>query len=567
MEEAMVQFMAKVDARFQDHDIALKNNENTMRSIERTVSSPRGFDIFLYHYITCHDFVHLRIFTTVAINCDATARQSNNMVDLRCTLNIRVGGKVVRRSQSKYLNGVIAEMKVDPDSFTFYELVDNIRQMGYGITDFNGVTEYITVFYRLPMHDTKNGLVELTSHDDMLKMFAAHSGRKYMIIDVYVHCPNVVESDEHCEDEVEVICRETNSIANPSSITELGGDLNVGGHIVEHLHGDGVEHIVQEGCDEEEVEHIVQEGVDAEEMDEDSDSDCEWQPNDDSESSCGSFSGIEESSDEEVEETIPLGVMVVGGRGIQNEGGRGRGVIGGRGRGIQIEGGRGRGVIGGRGRGIQNEGGRGRGVIRGRGRGVTGGRGRGVPTASRGTGGVNNGSRGNGRGRAIGPNSGVFANNGLVVKGRGPNQGILIGRERAVNTQMVLGRGRGGTTAPLPGVVIRDRNPNIEVDLGTNKGANSGKGKEPMVGKAKIPMTRFGGAESIIPRVGLPIPQGWRRSTRIRNAFFWSQTTSSSAASCGSGSGSGSATMPNTHIPRLDSQGATSTPSTQRSAT
>ncbi|KAG5513007.1 hypothetical protein RHGRI_038576 [Rhododendron griersonianum] len=37
MEEAMVQFMAKVDARFQDHDIALKNNENTMRSIERTV--------------------------------------------------------------------------------------------------------------------------------------------------------------------------------------------------------------------------------------------------------------------------------------------------------------------------------------------------------------------------------------------------------------------------------------------------------------------------------------------------------------------------------------------------
>ncbi|KAG5516387.1 hypothetical protein RHGRI_037187 [Rhododendron griersonianum] len=472
---------------------------------------------------------------------DTNANLADNMVDLRCTLNIRVGGKVVRGSQSKYLNGVIAEMKVDPDSFTFYELVDNIRQMGYGITDFNGVTEYITVFYRLPMHDTNNGLVELTSHDDMLKMFAAHSGRKYMIIDVYVHCPNVVESDEHCEDEVEVICRETNSIADPSSITELGGDLNVGGHIVEHLHGDGVEHIVQEGCDEEEVEHIVQEGVDAEEMDEDSDSDCEWQPNDDSESSCGSFSWIEESSDEEVEETIPLGVMMVGGRGIQNEGGRGRGVIGGRGRGIQNEG--------------------------GRGKGVTGGRGRGVPTASRGTGGLNNGSRGNGRGRAIGPNSGVFANNGLVVKGRGPNQGILIGRERAVNTQMVLGRGRGGTTAPFPGVVIRDRNPNIEVDLGTNKGANSGKGKEPMVGKAKIPMTRFGGAESIIPMVGLPIPQGWRRSTRIGNAFFWSQTTSSSAASCGSGSGSGSATMPNTHIPRLDSQGATSTPSTQRSAT
>ncbi|KAF5449711.1 hypothetical protein F2P56_030128 [Juglans regia] len=36
-EEVMAQFMAKVDARFQDHDIALKNNENTMRSIERTI--------------------------------------------------------------------------------------------------------------------------------------------------------------------------------------------------------------------------------------------------------------------------------------------------------------------------------------------------------------------------------------------------------------------------------------------------------------------------------------------------------------------------------------------------
>ncbi|KAI8560888.1 hypothetical protein RHMOL_Rhmol04G0291000 [Rhododendron molle] len=98
-------------------------------------------------------------------------------------------------------------------------------------------------------------------------------------------------------------------------------------------------------------------------------------------------------------------------------------VVGGGGKGIQNEGGRGRGVIGGRGRGIQNEGGRGRGVIGGKGRGVTRDRGRGVPTASRGS--------GRGRGRAIGPNSGanIGANNGLVVKGRGPNQGILIGLE------------------------------------------------------------------------------------------------------------------------------------------
>ncbi|XP_058217632.1 uncharacterized protein LOC131328750 [Rhododendron vialii] len=221
-------------------------------------------------------------------------------------------------------------------------------------------------------------------------------------------------------------------------------------------------------------------------------------------------------------------------------------VVGRRVRGIQNVVGRGRGLNGGRGRGVQNEGGRGRGVTRGRGRGFS--------TAS--------------RGRTIGPNSGenTGANNGLVVKRRGPNQGILIGRERAANSQMVLGRGRGvnngngsrgggrgrsGTTGALPGVVITERNPNITVDLGTNKGAKSGKGKEPIVRKVKIPMTRFGGAESIAPRVGLPIPQA----------------ASSSAASCGSGSGSGSATMPNTHIPRLDSQGATSTPSTQRSTT
>lgn len=37
MEEVMAQFMAKVDAKFQDHDIALKNNENTTRRIERSL--------------------------------------------------------------------------------------------------------------------------------------------------------------------------------------------------------------------------------------------------------------------------------------------------------------------------------------------------------------------------------------------------------------------------------------------------------------------------------------------------------------------------------------------------
>ena len=43
MEEAMAQFMAKVDARLQDHDIARKNQENNMRSIERTVGQLAKF--------------------------------------------------------------------------------------------------------------------------------------------------------------------------------------------------------------------------------------------------------------------------------------------------------------------------------------------------------------------------------------------------------------------------------------------------------------------------------------------------------------------------------------------
>ncbi|XP_058217476.1 uncharacterized protein LOC131328558 [Rhododendron vialii] len=119
------------------------------------------------------------------------------------------------------------------------------------------------------------------------------------------------------------------------------------------------------------------------------------------------------------------------------------------------------------------------------------------------------------------------------------------------------GRGRGGTTAPpLLGIVIRETNPNTRVDIGTNKGVNRGKGKQPIVCRGKAPITRFGGA----PRVGLPAPQGWRRSTRMGNAIFWTQPETSSAASCGSGGGSGSTTMPST-------QPSSSTPSTQKSAT
>ncbi|KAG5544989.1 hypothetical protein RHGRI_017446 [Rhododendron griersonianum] len=226
---------------------------------------------------------------------------------------MRVGGRLVRGLQSEYLNGVIAETKVDPYSFSFYELMDIIRQMGYGLTDSNGVTEHVTVYYKLQMPDINDGLVNLTSHYDMLEMFAVHSsGKKYMVIDLYVDCPSVVESDEDREPEVEVIGRDSNTAADPSSLTELGGGLEIGnGQGGGELRG--IEHVEEPVVDEEGKgvgNECVNEDEDGErvcdEMDEDSESDCEWQPNDDSETSCDSFSGVEESSDEEEEENIAL---------------------------------------------------------------------------------------------------------------------------------------------------------------------------------------------------------------------------------------------------------------------
>ncbi|KAH7859412.1 hypothetical protein Vadar_000761 [Vaccinium darrowii] len=122
------------------------------------------------------------------------------------------------------------------------------------------------------MCDMNTGLVQLTSHDDILQMFAEYSGNKFMAIHVYVHCPNAFDSDE--EDEVGI----------ETSVTldqELGGDED--GDLV----GDGDE-------------------VQLKPMDEDSNSDCEWTPYSDESSSCASFSGVEESSDEEQEQPIAL---------------------------------------------------------------------------------------------------------------------------------------------------------------------------------------------------------------------------------------------------------------------
>ncbi|KAI8571298.1 hypothetical protein RHMOL_Rhmol01G0108600 [Rhododendron molle] len=137
----------------------------------------------------------------------------------------------------------------------------------------------------------------------------------------------------------------------------------------------------------------------------------------------------------------------------------------------------------------------------------------------------------------------------MVVGGTGrggdpaPNKGQVV----------IGGRGRGGSTPALPEVIIKERCEHGGKN-GKCKEPNIGKGKEPVLAKPKVPIPRFGGAGTVAPKIGLPNPQGWRRSTRLGNAVFWSQPSSSSAASCASGSGSGSATMPTTPIPRLDSQ-------------
>ncbi|KAG5549515.1 hypothetical protein RHGRI_014745 [Rhododendron griersonianum] len=136
-----------------------------------------GFDRYFNYYKVQYGTLCIRenpgcLF--IATNRDAVTHLTDaqewaeTMVDLRCTLLMRVAGKLVKGSPSKYLNGVIAETKVDPDSFpdsfTFYDLMDIIREIGYGFIE-----------------------------NDMVQMSAVHSyGKKYTFIDVYVDCPNVV---------------------------------------------------------------------------------------------------------------------------------------------------------------------------------------------------------------------------------------------------------------------------------------------------------------------------------------------------------------------------------------
>ncbi|KAH7834228.1 hypothetical protein Vadar_013947 [Vaccinium darrowii] len=138
------------------------------------------------------------------------------MVDLRCMLYVHVGGKIVKGNQIEYVKGVKAECKVDPDSFSYYDLLETIKDTGY-----YGQKDSLSLSYTKPMCDMDTGLVQLTSHDEMLHMFAEFSGNKYMVIDVYVHCPNLVESDE--EDD---IGRDT-TVVDQGCLTEVGVDLEV----------------------------------------------------------------------------------------------------------------------------------------------------------------------------------------------------------------------------------------------------------------------------------------------------------------------------------------------------
>ncbi|KAG5562739.1 hypothetical protein RHGRI_005462 [Rhododendron griersonianum] len=247
-------------------------------------------------------------------------------LDLRCTLLAHVGGKLLRGAHWEYKDGVTVEIKVDPDSFTFYELMDVIREIGYTVQDDN-----ISVYYTLPVPDINNGFVALRNHDDMVNMFAAHmlNGIKYFSIDIYVDCPNVVNSED--EELIEELIG-----VDQGCITELRGDQQVGGgggqgcgdqygqyrqqEVGEGQgggdeDGGGDQHgevgVGVEGDDEDGEVGVGEggEGVDANksgEMDDDGSSDSEWLPNDDSSTSTASFSGVEESSDEEEEESIPL---------------------------------------------------------------------------------------------------------------------------------------------------------------------------------------------------------------------------------------------------------------------
>lgn len=146
------------------------------------------------------------------------------------------------------------------------------------------------MFHKLPNSDLKIGLVPLYNQDDLLNMFAMNSGRD--LIEIYVDCPNEGDGEEG---QKEVVGIEKSGV-DQGSRTDVGADLEVVGG------GD------EEGDRDVGVEQIEREGVDAEavgEMDDDNESDYELDPYYATSSSNASFSGVEESSDDE-QETFSL---------------------------------------------------------------------------------------------------------------------------------------------------------------------------------------------------------------------------------------------------------------------
>ncbi|KAH7849629.1 hypothetical protein Vadar_020628 [Vaccinium darrowii] len=118
-------------------------------------------------------------------------QKREKMVEFTFSLDIHVGGKIVEGLPVKYLNGVVASSKVDPNIFNFVELLATIRDCGYGVED------NITLFYKLPNSDMNTGLVPLRSQADLVNMFAVNSGS--VVTKIFVDYPN--EEDENDDED------------------------------------------------------------------------------------------------------------------------------------------------------------------------------------------------------------------------------------------------------------------------------------------------------------------------------------------------------------------------------
>ncbi|KAH7861521.1 hypothetical protein Vadar_027340 [Vaccinium darrowii] len=139
--------------------------------------------------------------------------KSEEMAVFSFSLDIHGGGKIVEGPPVKYLNGVVASSKVDPNIFNFIELLATIRDCGYGLED------NITLFYKLPNSYMNTGLVPLRSQADLVNMFAVSFGS--VVTEIFVDCPN--EEDEN--DDEDPVGTRTSGL---DVLTDVGADLEVG---------------------------------------------------------------------------------------------------------------------------------------------------------------------------------------------------------------------------------------------------------------------------------------------------------------------------------------------------